>query len=443
MIDILNDMLELIYVADIENYELLFINKAGKANFKIDSLEGLKCYKALQGLDAPCSFCNNAFLNYDKTMDWSITNSITGRHYLLKDKLIDWEGRVARIEIAMDDTESENERISLKNALDAEKMLMEWAKQLYHTSNLNETFNAVLKQVGISLQAERAYIFEIRDNRMFNTFEWCAPNIEPQISNLQNVDIAFIQDFMPYFNRQECFFCESIENIKIEFPKGYQILSKQGIQSLVASPLEKDGKIVGYVGVDNPSFEKVVNIASLFRTLGYFVMSAIRKAEDEKRLEKLSYYDMLTGFYNRNRFMQDIAQLSAYQGSIGIAYLDINGLKDVNDTYGHSCGDEMLKQCAQTIRKNFVDGNFYRIGGDEFLVLCQSISEEQFNIRIKNYKNEAATDSKCSLSLGCLWTATVNDIQNLISKADSLMYDEKERFYRNRTINTVDLPFQT
>lgn len=88
----MNDISELMYVADPETYELLFINDAGRETFGVDVLAGQKCYRVLQNADAPCSFCTNHFLKDGETYTWEYTNPVTGRHYLLKDRLIEWTG---------------------------------------------------------------------------------------------------------------------------------------------------------------------------------------------------------------------------------------------------------------------------------------------------------------------------------------------------------------
>lgn len=430
MFELLNEMLELIYIADTHTYELLFMNTMGKKKFQIDKLDGLICYQVLQGLDAPCPFCTNALLTADKTYNWSFTNHLTGCHYVLKDKLIEWEGRSARIEIAVDDTESENEKIALKDLLDAEKMVMDCAKQLYQTADIAGTINSVLAQTGMFLEAERAYIFDINHAQMRNTYEWCAEGIEPQIQNLQNLDVSMIAHWMPGFRRQECVTLNSTEDMLVDSPSGYQTLTQQGIRNLVVAPLEKEGEVVGYIGVDNPPAGVVANIAPLFRTLSYFLMAAMRRAEDEERLAKLSYYDMLTGFYNRNRFMQDMAQLEGFHGSIGVAYLDINGLKDVNDRHGHSYGDRVLFLCARKIAETLVVGDFYRIGGDEFLVLCKGVTQGKFTALVEQLRAAFAHDSECRAAVGYQWAEAAEDIQRLVAKADAMMYQEKQRYYQ-------------
>lgn len=69
-----------------------------------------------------------------------------------------------------------------------------------------------------------------------------------------------------------------------------------------------------------------------------------------KMLFDLSQIDRLTSFYNRNRFIQDVSGLKERQKSAGVVYLDINGLKEVNDSLGHDAGDRLIKECADTIK---------------------------------------------------------------------------------------------
>lgn len=95
MFDLMNEIPELVYVSDLENYDLLLVNAAGRETFHLKDSQGLKCYQALQGRDAPCPFCTNARLNTETPYTWEFTNPLTQRHYLLKDKLIRWKGRLA------------------------------------------------------------------------------------------------------------------------------------------------------------------------------------------------------------------------------------------------------------------------------------------------------------------------------------------------------------
>lgn len=89
----MNDISELLYISDTETNELLFLNKAGQETFGVDFLDGQKCYKVLQGSDEPCEFCTTPFLKEGENYTWEFTNPLTKKHYILKDRLIQWDGR--------------------------------------------------------------------------------------------------------------------------------------------------------------------------------------------------------------------------------------------------------------------------------------------------------------------------------------------------------------
>ena len=176
----LNDLSELMYVADLENYDLLFINEVGLQNFGLDSFEGKKCYEVLQGRDTPCDFCKGHISAEGETFTWENTNPVTGRHYMLKDRNILWDGRPARMEIAFDITEAEAEKQELKYTLKTEDVIMECVRTLYQSKKLSESIPAILRYLGKFLEAERCYIFLVHDDGLaYNDFEWCEEGVEP------------------------------------------------------------------------------------------------------------------------------------------------------------------------------------------------------------------------------------------------------------------------
>lgn len=88
-----------------------------------------------------------------------------------------------------------------------------------------------------------------------------------------------------------------------------------------------------------------------------------------KSLKKLSFEDSLTGLFNRNKFNQTMHSFeTASFSQLGVAAIDLNGLKKVNDQMGHSAGDSLIRCTADHIAHAF-PGKSYRVGGDEFLVI--------------------------------------------------------------------------
>ena len=199
--------------------------------------------------------------------------------------------------------------------------------------------------------------------------------------------------------------------------------------------MEQNGELAGYLGVDNPPPDKIINIASLLQTLCYFVSLALQHAESQKKLSYLSYHDNSTTFYNRNRYIKDTQKLFNMDTSLGIIYLDVNGLKDVNAQFGHEVGDALLVECARRMKMVFKKADFYRIGGDEFIIICQSIKKESFENRVKELSESFSKKPVCQVAIGTQWTNAVGNINEMIAEADARMYENKKEFYHKHMIS--------
>ena len=148
-----------------------------------------------------------------------------------------------------------------------------------------------------------------------------------------------------------------------------------------------------------------------------------------KKLEILSTMDILTGTLNRNAMNNRIESLKADGINIktlGTIYMDLNGLKMVNDTSGHAEGDHFLKKAAAQLHQIFVEDEIYRIGGDEFMILVQDNSREEFEEKIRELE-EAQT--RLSFAIGACFQEGEIDIIAAMRAADKNMYKNKEKYY--------------
>lgn len=435
----LDEVSEIIYIADVETFELLYLNDSGRSIFGVgDDAVGRPCYEVLQGRDAPCPFCTNSLLSEDKNYTWEFPNPLSGHTYLLKDKLINWEGRKARLEVAFDMTDSNQGRLGLRNALDAENVVLQCAHELYQEVSVADAANNMLRRIGEYLSSERAYLFEYLDESVSNTFEWCAAGIEPEIDSLQQVDKEVVARWTEFFERGECVIVEDMEVVREISPREYDYLAFQGVRTLAAAPLEQDGRVVGFIGLDNPPADKIRNIGSLLKMLGYFFMSTVQRIRNEDKLIAMSFHDELTGLYNRNRYMADIELLKDRADPLGIVFLDVNDLKEINDQYGHVRGDEALRTCAAKMVEALGDADLYRIGGDEFVALLPNVTEDEFASRLDRLERVlervSATEDRF-VAIGSRWTTDSSDVLALLLEADADMYEKKRRFHLGKAFS--------
>ena len=431
-LSLLNEISELVYVSDPETYELLFVNQTGCQTLHLENYKHKKCYEVLQGKTSPCEFCTNDRLCDDNFYTWEFTNPSIGRHFLLKDKIIQWHGKTARMEIAFDITERELQKQELKNMLDVQTLITNCVRMLYAVDDLDQTINAVLTQIGEFLVSDRAYVFEIKDELMNNTHEWTAPGISPQLEKLQQLDLSLISDWLPFFEKNDCIIIDDVEQLQKTNPAAYATLHAQEITSLIAAPIFLDNKLAGYIGIDNYDSEKIKNSSYLLLSMSIFLSYAIRHRNHVDMLHRLSYHDLLTNALNRNAFMDVLSQFRPGQyASAGIIYIDINGMKEINDFYGHHQGDKILITTVAKVFNLFKPDELFRIGGDEFVIITYDLTEtdfyEKFNL-LRNIFCEK-TNLPFSIATGSFWVKSPSDLNSLLQQADSAMYTDKKKFY--------------
>ena len=180
--ELLDALDEIVYVSDPTTYELLYANRRCRLLLPTQDYKGKPCYALLQGQPAPCPYCTNARLTPDEFYVWEFSNPSMGRHFLLKDKLIDWDGRPARLEIAVDITEQELLSRDTARKLETERTLVECIRRLMDAASSREAAQAVLSCVGVFYQASHAFLLELHASgrSVHCTQLWTADEAEPQ-----------------------------------------------------------------------------------------------------------------------------------------------------------------------------------------------------------------------------------------------------------------------
>lgn len=422
----------IVYLSDPETYELIFLNRATLEMLGDPPPEVWKnqpCYKLLQGKDAPCEFCNNDKLTREAFYSWEHYSEKLQRHLHKRNKLVELEGRLVRLEIAIDNTEKELMLQQLAHNLKMEETLLKCVQTLSQNMELEAAINSLLEIIGGYYQAERAYIFECdyANDLLVNTYEWCREGVAPMIDNLQQLPLAAADRWMEAFQTRGEFYISALDENVDKESEEYAILEPQGIESLMAAPLKEEEKIVGLIGVDNPA--RNVTETMLLRSVSYFVMDDIVKRRMNATLIRMSYTDVLTGLWNRTKYVEALGMLEdAATPTLGIIYVDINGLKRANDAQGHQYGDHLIYRTANILKTHFQE-QVYRVGGDEFVVLCTDLTQKDFQTKVAALRAAFGEDKECDVSVGVKWGENGADVNNLIVTADELMYVEKQRYY--------------
>ena len=151
---------------------------------------------------------------------------------------------------------------------------------------------------------------------------------------------------------------------------------------------------------------------------------------------------ILAGVYNRKFFIEMIENPETLKNDLCITVIDVNGLKETNDSLGHAAGDEMICAVSALAKQAFgKDAFISRMGGDEFSVLTYG-SREEMKEKMKNMKALAANYqgkliNKVSFSVGIACRSEFTDLtpEGLFQTADQLMYEDKAAYYKRSGID--------
>ncbi|MCI9399115.1 MAG: GGDEF domain-containing protein [Lachnospiraceae bacterium] len=187
------------------------------------------------------------------------------------------------------------------------------------------------------------------------------------------------------------------------------------------------------------------NTFGRFGFLSYIIVLGISSTKESASLmqmgqkasdyQQLAYTDQMTGMNNRTCFNVDFAKFSETPEDVTIVDFDLNNLKYINDTFGHSSGDRYIKSCSNIIREIFDGiGKCYRVGGDEFVAIIENSS----HIDMKQYMamlessvdacNRANKEFRMQIAYGCaVYAAEVDKtLEDTYNRADKIMYKDKE-----------------
>lgn len=432
---VLDQIDEIIYIADLENYELLYLNRIGRERFGTPA-PGVKCYEFLQGEEKPCKFCTNGELSHlqDKHITWVRQHSAAG-NMLLHDSIIDYGGRPCRMELAISVERYVAEVAAAKQDLAAERKLVKCIENLVLSTDFDAAVNSMLETILEHYSADRAYIFEFDWTRdvTHNTYEICRDGVTPEKDNLQNLPIEVVALWVDIFQNQhrKINIIEDVDALKDDPARRieYDCLHPQGIKSLITVPIFVSGELHGFLGVDNPHAH--MDAPEMLAQITYVAANELQKRTLTDELTVKSYLDPLTGLRNRLAYDEALGYLLGKEIPTGVGFLDLNGLKWINDNLGHDMGNKALRRVCEILLKYIQKEYVYRISGDEFVIIWTDVEYPIFNAAAEQLE-AALVEEKDIASFGFVWGAE-EDVGVAVRKAEQAMQAAKNKFYASNT----------
>ena len=311
--------------------------------------------------------------------------------------------------------------------------------KLHDTNDFQNTLREIIRDIRAICDAEVCTLMLTDSNA--GKFEVLATDIKAgsslksitQSNDLRDIAAAW-QDMI---EESGCLIVKSEQDMQylsqVNHP-WYLTLTEAGVRSIVLFPLRHNQEVLGFIWATNFDTDTAVRIKETLELTTFFLSSEIASYRMMQRLEIISFTDLLTGIRNRNAMNHRIASIAtgeeAAEEPFGVIFADLNGLKQVNDCFGHQAGDLLLKRAAVLLQEFFPPEDIFRAGGDEFMILVKNCTEEEFREKTDLLRERANDPQYVSLAVGGCYAHSGKEVHTALREADEEMYRIKEALYR-------------
>ena len=430
---LLDHLPEPVIISDPKTYELVYLNEAARNDLKINSdssLKGCLCYQVLEGFDAPCRDCPNLMLRMDRAFVASRTSRITGNNLIVHSFLTTWERRSLKVTIAFKPDEYIDALAGDREQFYQEMSANDAISRGMEESDPEKAVNKTMTRIAEDMHPERFLIFEERDDETVSaTYEWTAPGVVPLKEELQSIPKTELRELYTRFVSEGIVMVKDMEVFQKEHPDFS--LRIHGVRSFISGQMILQNQMEGFTLVINPSEESFRRGTVTYSTLTDFIAVMVRNRNILRALEKESTIDPLTGAGNR-RALERRIQTWQGDGVLGVISIDLNGLKNTNDTKGHHAGDILIENAARILMECAGADDVFRTGGDEFIAVTENLEERDIRLLIRHIR-ESANINGISIAIGYAFTrGKATNFDALLTNADLNMYRDKGHSFRRR-----------
>ncbi len=319
--------------------------------------------------------------------------------------------------------------LTLEEKLETEKAINICLESLHDNKNEQESMTKLLEVLINFYAANTTFILNsTTEDNVIKNYEL----IQDNYGVVSETNHHITSDFYKVFFEQHKDCSEvTISTLQDNFDNNktiYDLYRQYNIQKILLAPIKNQQKeLMAFIGIINP--EKSTNVISLIKMVSKFIADYIDKKKLFSKMQELSYSDSLTGLKNRHSYILKLEEIKKqHPAQLGVSYIDLNGLKIANDTQGHEFGDKLITTLS-TMLKKYYGAEVYRVGGDEFIALCENINREDFEHKNQQLKFDMKEDSVMDASIGFFWSDTNMDVLSQLEMAENLMYIEKQHYY--------------
>lgn len=422
--EVLDTLPEIVYISDADTRQLLYINKAGLNELGLPATydyQGRLCNELLGGQAHRYNECPYHLLSFHHVHTNLVHSRYLGCDLLAQGLLIPYHGITAHLQILINLSRLMNHDKSQNLFIFREAAVNDMIEESMREKDINRGLQRLLAEIGRILEADRVLIFEENpDGTARCTYEWCRNGIAPAKNELAEVSSSEVKTLYYQYDDNQIALIDMDEH-----HTNKQLTEIPGIHRFLSGHLINAGKSIGFTGVVNPSMSDIEQARPMLAILTRFIASMIRNRDMMNELMAQSVVDPLTGAGNRRAFTSYVRHLPAGK-QVAFIFGDMNGLKRINDARGHDAGDEALCQAVRILEEKASPGQVFRMGGDEFLVVLDSITQEELEQQMNEYRRKLGAYGLSMAFGGAIRQTPIADLDSLLTDVDRAMYKDKK-----------------
>lgn len=302
-------------------------------------------------------------------------------------------------------------------------------KSLFDSSRGKDNIIDGLQKAGNMLTASLTFVSSFENGEITEIFQWAAKDIKITVENYEASLRKLYGKLGGHIQDGKSILCNIKDRTSELQEWNFEEMQKVGVSNFMIVPIfDSEGHLTGALGAFNT--KKHWHEATLLECISWDFMLALSNIKYYHIIRRMGTIDAITELKNRNSYEQQLKQYAVENlETLACVYMDANGLHELNNTQGHSAGDEMLRSIASNMIKWFGRERSYRIGGDEFVIFCRDLLENEILDRVANIK-EALTAGNYFVSVGIAIGKADSTIEQLISEAEKKMYEAKKQYYK-------------
>ena len=254
LLNILDAMEEMIYVADMATHEVYYMNQTCKRITGCYEYKGRKCYEIMYGRSEPCEFCTNHLLKKQGCFEWDVDSKHLKTKLILRDKLISWEGRTVRLGMGMRSEVIEQYTHRCEDKKFLESGMIKALVRYRETDDLKQAVHGILEYLGDFYKAEQGMLFlhNEAEDKWESLDKWQDIRINSASYREMEFDSGRIAKLLAHLHNGKMYVLDNVDAVREIAPEEWKIMKCKDIFGLMVCPLICQGRLFGFFELDNP-----------------------------------------------------------------------------------------------------------------------------------------------------------------------------------------------